>query len=253
MNAWQTIGFAILGYLAGALSSARLVACMARPGERLAEGTRLSLDGSDATMTLETVSATSVSVRLGSKFGFLTYVLDTLKIVIPMVLVWYFFPDQPYYLIVAMAGVIGHVWPVFHGFKGGRGLSTIYGALLVIDWPGFFVTSIGGMLFGLLAVRSVPVAYMAGPWFIIPWVWFRTHDVWILAWAIVANVVFTISAIPELRQWMKIRKEDKWNDPQEVIQLSGMGRGLLKMAKRLGVVKSAEESSSPPSPGDGRR
>ena len=91
---------------------------------------------------------------------------------------------------------------------------------------------------------------MAGPWFIMPWVWFRTHDPAILAWAIVANIVFTVSSIPELRQWMKIRKEDKWNDPAEVIQLSGMGRGILKMAKKLGVVKVAEKSP-PPATEDG--
>ena len=244
MNDWQPIIFAIVGYLAGSISSARIVAGLARSDERLADGTRLELEGSDKTLTLETVSATSVSVRLGSSFGFLTYVLDMLKIVVPMALVRYYYPDQPYDLIVAAAGVIGHVWPIFHGFKGGRGLSAIYGALLVIDWPGLFVTSVAGMLFGLLVVRSVAVAYMAGPWFIIPWVWFRTHDPYVLIWAIVVNIVFTISSIPELRQWIKIRKEDKWNDPAEVIQLSGMGRGMLKMAKKLRIVKPAEEGTS---------
>ncbi len=35
-----------------------------------------------------------------------------------------------------MAGMIGHDWPVFNGFKGGRGVSSVYGALLVIDWIG---------------------------------------------------------------------------------------------------------------------
>jgi len=242
MNAWLTIAVVILGYVVGSISSARLVARLARSDEKLADGTKLSLEGSNATLTLETVSATSVSVRLGSSYGFLTYVLDMLKIIVPMVVIRHFYPAEPYHLILATAGVFGHVWPVFHGFKGGRGLSAIYGALLVIDWPGLFATSILGMIFGLFIVRSVPVAYMAGPWFIMPWVWFRTHDPAVLAWAIVANIVFTVSAIPELRQWMKIRKEDKWNDPTEVIQLSGMGRGILKMAKKLGVVKATDES-----------
>ena len=43
--------------------------------------------------------------------------------------------------------------------------------------------------------------------------------------------------IPEIRQWRKISKEDKWNDYQTVMQLSGMGRGILKMARKIGVVK----------------
>ena len=36
---------------------------------------------------------------------------------------------------VACAPVIGHNWPIFHRFRGGRGLSTAVGALLYISWP----------------------------------------------------------------------------------------------------------------------
>ena len=40
--------------------------------------------------------------------------------------------------LVAMAGallaVIGHVWPVFHGFRGGKGAATLVGTLLLL-WP----------------------------------------------------------------------------------------------------------------------
>ena len=35
----------------------------------------------------------------------------------------------------------------------------------------------------------------------------------------------------------RISKEEKWDDYQAVMQLSGMGRGILKMAKKIGVVK----------------
>jgi glycerol-3-phosphate acyltransferase PlsY len=39
----------------------------------------------------------------------------------------------PIYAAV-IAAVIGHVWPVFHGFRGGKGLATLFGGLL-IAWP----------------------------------------------------------------------------------------------------------------------
>ena len=45
---------------------------------------------------------------------------------------------------------------------------------------------------------------------------------------------------------MKIRKEDKWNDTAQVIHLTRMGRGILKMSNKLGVVKVAEDSQPPP-------
>ena len=44
--------------------------------------------------------------------------------------------DDPHWPVYAaiIAAVIGHVWPVFHGFRGGKGLATLLGGLLVA-WP----------------------------------------------------------------------------------------------------------------------
>lgn len=36
--------------------------------------------------------------------------------------------------VVAAAAFIGHLFPVFHGFKGGKGVATALGILLAIDW-----------------------------------------------------------------------------------------------------------------------
>ena len=45
-------------------------------------------------------------------------------------------PDNAYVLpyIAVMAAVIGHVWPVFHGFRGGKGAATLVGGVLLL-WP----------------------------------------------------------------------------------------------------------------------
>jgi len=36
---------------------------------------------------------------------------------------------------VAVAALIGHMWPVFFGFKGGKGVATALGVLLGLSWP----------------------------------------------------------------------------------------------------------------------
>lgn len=41
-----------------------------------------------------------------------------------------------------MAAVFGHVWPLFHGFRGGKGVATVIGALLVL-WPALLLPMIG--------------------------------------------------------------------------------------------------------------
>jgi len=236
MNTTLSIGIGLAGYLVGAVSMARLVTKIFGGGRYREGPTELRLKGSDRSMHLETVSASSVSVQLGSRLGFLTYLLDVLKVLLPALILKYSLGGY-YFVVFAASAMLGHVFPIFHGFKGGRGISTAYAGLLSISWVGFLICSLGGMLIGLVAVRDMWTAYCAGVWAMIPWLWFTTHDPIYLLYAVFVNIAFMIGMIPETRQWFKIRRENKWNDTTEVMQLSGMGRGLLKMARKMGLVK----------------
>jgi len=53
-----------------------------------------------------------------------------------------------------LAAVLGHVWPVFHGFRGGKGAGTLVGALLVL-WPLAVGVLIGSWLLVLTATGYV--------------------------------------------------------------------------------------------------
>ena len=131
-----------VGYFIGAVSSARIITGLFGRGQKALEKTELSLDGSDKKMVLKTVSASSVSVQIGARYGFMTYVLDVIKVFVPVMAFKQIYPDQPYFLFTAMAALVGHIWPVYYRFKGGRGISAIYGTLFAIDWIGVFATSI---------------------------------------------------------------------------------------------------------------
>jgi acyl phosphate:glycerol-3-phosphate acyltransferase len=233
------------GCLIGAISSARIVSRIVAPGKLVADETTLRLDGTDKTMRLGTVSASSVSIQHGSRAGFITYVMDVAKVAVPVAIAWRAWPDWPYYLVVSVAAFAGHVWPVYYRFRGGRGLSAIYGSLLVIDRIGMLVTAIGGMLFGLVVARSVIVAYMAGVWFVLPWLWFRTHRADDAIYACVLILLFTIAILPEIREWRRIARDGTWSDPAAVMQLSGMGRGMIKMARRLGILEDGRSRGGP--------
>lgn len=43
--------------------------------------------------------------------------------------------DQATIAAVAVAALVGHMWPVFFGFKGGKGVATAVGVLLALSWP----------------------------------------------------------------------------------------------------------------------
>ena len=230
-----------VGYLVGAVSSARIIIRLFGKGQKVVEDTELSLKGTDEKMVLKTVSASSVSVQLGSTYGFLTYVCDMLKVIVPVLFFKLWFTEQPYFLLTAFFALVGHVWPVYYTFRGGRGLSVIYATILVIDWMGFFATSIPGMVIGLVVLKDMLCAYVLGVLFIIPWLWFRTHNVYYLLFAVAANIVFLLAMLPEIKRWITVRRDRQWGDPAQAMQLSGMGRGLLQMAKKLGLYKQQQE------------
>jgi acyl phosphate:glycerol-3-phosphate acyltransferase len=82
--------------------------------------------------------ATNV-LRSGSKMAAITtLLLDGLKSWLPVVLVKWFGPDyglgDATLAAVAFAAFLGHLFPVFFKFKGGKGVATAAGALLGIDW-----------------------------------------------------------------------------------------------------------------------
>ena len=226
---------AAVGYLCGAISFARLVSKIVAPQKDITS-TEIGIASTEEKVIMSAVSATTVSVHLGSKFGFMTVVLDMLKIAIPTLVFKHRYAES-YFLISAAAGMVGHIWPVYHGFQGGRGLSAVYGGMFAIDLIGVFATSIGGMLLGLVVIRDVLVAYVGGLWLLIPWLWFRTHDVAHVIYAVAVNIIFLLAMIPEMKQYLRLRREGKGDDLAEVMQLTGMGRGIYKMAKRFGVIK----------------
>ncbi len=237
MNIIYLMCTAVFGYLVGSISSGRTIWKLIAPDKPIPKQTSFKLEGSDKELVTDLMSASTVSHHLGARYGFLTYVLDVLKVSLSVLVVKALLPADPFFLVTAVTGVIGHIWPLYYGFKGGRGISAIFGGMFVIDWIGVFATSLGGMIFGLVIVRDMLVAYLAGVWFLIPWLWFRTHEIPYLLYAVAVNIILNVATIPEIKKWIKITKEGKWSETSEVMQLTGMGRGILKMAKKIGLVK----------------
>jgi glycerol-3-phosphate acyltransferase PlsY len=231
---------AAIGYLCGAISFARLVGRIVAPQEDLTQ-TEVTLESGDDKVVMSPVSATTVSMSLGARYGFITVVLDMLKIAVPTLIVKLLYPEAYYFLITATAGMIGHIWPLYHRFRGGRGLSAVYGGMFAIDPIGVFVTSIAGMLLGLLVLRDMLIAYVGGLWLLIPWLWFRTHEVAYLIYAVAVNIIFLLAMLPEARQYIQLRREGKLEDLAGVMQHTGMGRGIYRMAKRFGVMEEVEK------------
>ena len=111
------------------------------------------------------IGATNV-LRTGNKLlGYLTLVLDIAKAVVPVIFIKLNYPDLVY--ISALCAFLGHLFPIWLKFKGGKGVATLVGILLSINiyyaivfvtvWILTFVISKYSSLSSLFASISIPI------------------------------------------------------------------------------------------------
>ncbi len=145
-EAWLLILMAsLLGYLTGSISFARIVSRLFKGSGKVKKIER-KIPDTDITLESDTVAATSVNLEMGAKFGCLTALLDMSKVALTVLLFLHSFPDTYAFLFTAMFGMVGHVYPIYHRFKGGRGQSPLLGALLVINWFGVLIANGAAMV-----------------------------------------------------------------------------------------------------------
>ena len=71
----------------------------------------------------------------GAKFALAVVIIDVGKGLLAAYLAQRMLPSMAYAPFVAVfAAVLGHIWPIFHGFRGGKGAATLVGGLILI-WP----------------------------------------------------------------------------------------------------------------------
>lgn len=68
----------------------------------------------------------------GKKIGVLTFLIDMLKGVLAVIIGRYLMESGGY--VAAIFVVLGHNWPVFLNFKGGKGVATSFGVLIILNW-----------------------------------------------------------------------------------------------------------------------
>lgn len=84
------------------------------------------------------IGATNVTRVLGKKLGFCTLMLDALKGIIMIILAKLILSPSPFILervliLTALIAVIGHIFPIYLKFKGGKGVATTIAVILAIN------------------------------------------------------------------------------------------------------------------------
>jgi glycerol-3-phosphate acyltransferase PlsY len=112
---WQYLLVGCLSYLVGSIPFGVIVG-------RLARGVDIREFGSGKT------GFTNSLRTLGPGPSILVLLGDFLKGAIPVLVVAQLYHSSPLQVVAATTAVLGHLWPVFGGFKGGRGVTTAFGA-----------------------------------------------------------------------------------------------------------------------------
>lgn len=109
----------VVGYLLGSISFAVLLV-------RIIVGTDIRAEGSG------NAGATNVLRAHGKKLALVVALLDVAKGAAAVALVRLVTADPFWAAAAGLAAVIGHVFPIFYGFRGGKGVATAVGAFLVL-------------------------------------------------------------------------------------------------------------------------
>lgn len=78
------------------------------------------------------IGATNVGRTSGKAAGVLTLIGDVLKGAVPVLAAFVLYPEPPFVAAAGLSAFMGHLWPVFLGFRGGKGVATALGVMAVI-------------------------------------------------------------------------------------------------------------------------
>jgi len=236
----------VVSYFIGSISFGRLIMRFVKPKEVL-DDVELKFDGMEEGIKLSSVGGNTVSMKLGARGGCAVGLLDILKAFIPTLIFRLLYPDQPYFLFAGLAAFIGHNWPIYYRFKGGRGISPFYGGLFAIDPLGAVVVAVTSLVLGTFIMKDMLVAYTGGVVLIIFWfLGTKFSDpmfVYYMGYAISINILFIVAMLPEIRQIIALRKKYGKGDVGTSMEAFPMGQHMLKLMKKFGLEKKAKQPS----------
>ncbi|MBN2646372.1 MAG: glycerol-3-phosphate 1-O-acyltransferase PlsY [Thiotrichales bacterium] len=173
-----------LSYLIGSLSTAIIVCRVMGLGDPREGGSG-------------NPGATNVKRLYGNKAAAITLAGDLLKGVVPVLIAYGFgfAPDQVFW--IGFAAFIGHLYPVFFGFRGGKGVATMLGVMLALHfWIGLAVVATWLFVAKVLKISSLSalVASLLAPFYLYgftdqsAWVWGSALMTLILFWRHRSNI-----------------------------------------------------------------
>ena len=170
-----TITFSVFAYLLGSISSAIITCKLMGLQDPRTTGSR-------------NPGATNVLRLGGKKAAIITLFGDMLKGLVPVLIAAQFGVDNMTLALVGFFAFLGHIFPLYYGFKGGKGVATYFGVILGINWQvGLIALLIWLIVAMLLKISSLSALVSM---FLTPFViWNFTHSIELTTAVIVMSMI----------------------------------------------------------------
>jgi len=118
----QTIITILIGYAFGCIQSAYLISKMVGKMDIREHGSG-------------NAGASNITAIMGWKYGFIVASVDVLKGILAVLVVKWIYPNNPDLAYLSgMMAIIGHIFPFYMKFRGGKGVATLVGMMFGLNW-----------------------------------------------------------------------------------------------------------------------
>lgn len=153
------------------------------------------------------IGATNASRTLGPIFGLIVFILDFIKggffVLVSKILIQSnseLFTLNLHPLYYGLAAFLGHLYPIFIKFKGGKGISTVAGILAVYNLP-MFLLAVAFFFTFVIITKYVSVASTSCALSLyISFIVFRINDLNLFIFCIIVTILVVIKHIPNYKR-----------------------------------------------------
>ncbi len=194
----NTILLAILAYLLGSIPSGFIIA--------KAHGIDIRTIGSKST------TSTNVSRVLGWKWGIVSAFFDVLKGIIAVFLAKKYLEPGYDLILVSLLPVIGHIFPIYLKFKGGKGAATFFGSTAVLIGPKFFLSCFLIWIIALMIFKKTSITNLLFVW-ILAGLLYVKFAFYYFIYGLLGAIIITFALrenIQRLRQGKEPKTKFKW-------------------------------------------
>ena len=190
------------GYLIGCFNLAYLVA--------KARGFDIRTKGSN------NPGASNAAITMGAKWGVIVAIVDILKSAVAVWLMEGIFGDSVCGTLAGVAAVMGHMYPFWMKFKGGKGFATFSGMALGMDWRYFAIIAI--FVFAAIIISDYIVLGTVTAVVSFPISWGIIERDWLALLIASVSLIILVKHIPN---YIKIAKKQEFKVSKVLFKKKG--------------------------------